>query len=83
MIKYFCDRCGEQIVNNNIYHISITFENIAKKSSWELLNESVRSVSSSISDRIEQQPIYCEKCKEEIEFHIVNKHSPDYTPYGV
>lgn len=70
MIKYFCDKCHEEI-KGDIYRINIYAES-RKKPLEDMLNGTSCSTSevNIIAEYPLEQPMFCEKCKDKIELFM-------------
>lgn len=68
MIKLFCDRCGKQIIENNIYRVNFYSESSNKligspRTPYDVFGD----ISNALKTEIPEQRMYCKECSEDIE----------------
>ena len=68
MIKLFCDRCGKQIIENNIYRVNFYSEPSNKltgspRTQYDVFGD----ISNALKTEIPEKRMYCKECSEDIE----------------
>lgn len=78
MVKIHCDRCGKEIFGEHYYTIIIGKAELSPKYEYSIsdcanaINTYSREIEKSPYEKLSSQLMYCEECKDDIEYYINN-----------
>ena len=83
MVKIHCDRCGKEIVEEYYYTIYIGKAELNPKYEYSItscanaLSAYSHEAENSPYEKLSSQVMYCEECKDDIEYYINNRETEE------